>query len=667
MADCVVLVPVDATVVVDAAVTADIPATKAASATPWAAAPANELLTLQLVVAVHDREMADELTTTIGNQRLMSARVVYPVAQAVNAAIEQNAHMLFVARGTLLAPNALESAWWAMETRPELSFVAFGDERGARTPMLEAIANCVVLKNTCVVSTAGSSDGRWPGIAPLFCALEQGGRGTLIREPLITRSKAMMAADAPVLQAIAELRAKGLSDAVLGDNGHDEPPPAEPLQLLDDRAVPANEAPLHSTVHKRGSRHQVLALLQGFPMGGYAAFNADFLPRLVRAGHGLTVCTTESWRSEWRLDNVRAATPDIVHASGVVALQAMPRYISYLIESRNVDVVLVSHTMAGYRMLPWLRRRHPGTAFVDYVHTDWFEKNMYGSYATMGAGHAEWLDIQVASSETLARELVQRGTNPDTTCAVSINLDVKDWNPSRFPGQAVRKTLGCKTTQPLILFAGRLSSEKRPLLAVECWRALIASGVDTRFAVAGNGPLLSQMIEAVAAAGLQERVEFLGELDGDMLRFVYSAADVYHAPSEIEGIARSLFEAMAMECVPVVADVGGQHELVSAECGLLVPHGDDEVARYVVALTQAVSSVNMRRMARASRARIVEQFNSTLCVSAFEAVFDRAVTTRAVGIATGARTESMSAAQEMAIGGLETMRRHFWRSVRQIL
>jgi len=359
---------------------------------------------------------------------------------------------------------------------------------------------------------------------------------------------------------------------------------------------------------------------------------------------------------------VRAATSDVVHASGVVGFASMPRYVSYLIASRGIDVVLVSHSLAGYRMLPWLRRQHPNVAFVDYVHTDWFEAQMYGSYAAMGAAHAEWLDVQLASSQALAHDLVQRGARAETTMAQPINLDVTDWDPARFRAAEIRTSLGCRPDQPLILFAGRLSSEKRPLLAVECWKALVESGVDAKFAFAGQGQLLGATVDAVQKAGLAHRVEFLGELDGDMLRYVYSAADVYHAPSEIEGIARALFEAMAMQCVPVVADVGGQRELVSAECGVLVPHGVDEVQRYVVALRAAVDGANMRRMQKASRARIVQHFTSAQCVAGFEKAFELAIAQRVASSAAGAATESRAAARELALSGLETNRRHYWRA-----
>ena len=610
-----------------------------------------------MIVAAHDEAMALGLEKMLAGQEWTDARVVHPVARAVEEAQAHDVPAIFVADGIALAPFALERAWWLLHTHADVGFVALADERGASTPMLESIATCIVARGRWLTAGAAHSDVRWPGIAPLFGMLEHGHKGHLVREPGVVRAELMKSADAPHMRAVQELRAKGVSDAVLGDTGLDAPLSLMPLQRLDEREIPATS--VRAPVGK--GKRRVLALLQGFPMGGYTAFNADFLPRLVKRGHALTVCTTEVWRSEWRMDNVRAATSDIVHAVGIVPMESMPRFVSYLIASRGIDVVLVSHAMAGYRMLSWLRRQHPSVAFVDYVHTDWFESQMYGSYAAMGAAHSDWLDAQIASSEILARDLVQRGANADRTSAVTINLDVDDWNPAKFPGEAIRSAFGCKPGQPLILFAGRLSEEKRPLLAIECWRALIASGVDARFAIAGSGPLLAQTVDAVAAAGLQDRVELLGELDGEMLRYVFSAADVYHAPSQIEGIARSLYEAMAMQCVPVVADVGGQSELVTLECGALVSHGADEVARYVAALKAAVHATSMVRQQKASRARISKHFNSAQMVTGFEASFEVAVQHRARMQLAGEPGDSAASAREMAVSGLEIARRQYWR------
>jgi hypothetical protein len=94
------------------------------------------------------------------------------------------------------------------------------------------------------------------------------------------------------------------------------------------------------------------------------------------------------------------------------------------------------------------------------------------------------------------------------------------------------------------------------------------------------------------------------------MRELLAAADVFFLPSQWEGIALTLFEAMAMQVVPVAADVGGQRELVRPECGFLIPQGENELQEYVSALKQLLESPELRAlMGQAGRQRIVEHFS----------------------------------------------------------
>lgn len=71
----------------------------------------------------------------------------------------------------------------------------------------------------------------------------------------------------------------------------------------------------------------------------------------------------------------------------------------------------------------------------------------------------------------------------------------------------------------------------------------------------------------------------------------------------------AIYEAMAMESVPVGADVGGQRELVTPECGYLIPHGEKEIDEYVGVLKHLIESPAERKeMAKACRERITAHF-----------------------------------------------------------
>jgi hypothetical protein len=93
------------------------------------------------------------------------------------------------------------------------------------------------------------------------------------------------------------------------------------------------------------------------------------------------------------------------------------------------------------------------------------------------------------------------------------------------------------------------------------------------------------------------------------MRALLAASDVLLLPSEREGIALTLFEALAMGVTPVAADVGGQRELITPECGVLVPPGPGEREAYVAALRRLLTYGEERsRMAQAGRERVEGRF-----------------------------------------------------------
>ncbi len=402
---------------------------------------------------------------------------------------------------------------------------------------------------------------------------------------------------------------------------------------------------------------RILALFQGFPMGGYTAFNADLLPRLAALGHAITTCTTEWWRSDWRLDQVRAASPDIHHAHATVPPSAVPSYIDWLIASRGIEVVLLSHTFLGLHLLPFLRARHPDVAFVDYVHTDWFEAGMYGSYAEMAVKWAGQLDAQLATSHALVQQLCGDGCAPDALRAAHIGIDTAVWQHSGARLAEVRASFGASASTLVLLFAGRVSPEKRPHLAVEVAAQLHRDGHDVILVVAGGGPLLKETHARAMTAGLEGRFSLLGELDEHTLRHVYASADVFIAPSEIEGISRSLYEAMAMGCIPVVSDVGGQRELVVPGTGALVDATRDAPDAYLDATRQYLDPAARTRASRAARQHVATHFDTQRTVTTVCETLQLAIERRRT------RQELLPAAMadELAVLSIDIIRRHATR------
>jgi len=106
-------------------------------------------------------------------------------------------------------------------------------------------------------------------------------------------------------------------------------------------------------------------------------------------------------------------------------------------------------------------------------------------------------------------------------------------------------------------------------------------------------------------------VRLLGALGPQRVREMYWASDVLFLPSAYEGIALAIYEAMAAGLPIVGADVGGQREVATPECALLLPRSDEatEIQQYANELEGLLRDPARRAaMGRAGRVRIEKHF-----------------------------------------------------------
>ncbi len=130
---------------------------------------------------------------------------------------------------------------------------------------------------------------------------------------------------------------------------------------------------------------------------------------------------------------------------------------------------------------------------------------------------------------------------------------------------------------------------------------------DARIAVVGDGPLRDALHAHAKRLGLDrdERFAFL-PFEAPAARHL-RAMDVYVLPSSWEAFPIGVLEALACGVPQVATDVGGTHEAVTADTGLLVPKRDPEAL--AAALCELLENPERRAaMAQASRTRHAERF-----------------------------------------------------------
>jgi len=150
---------------------------------------------------------------------------------------------------------------------------------------------------------------------------------------------------------------------------------------------------------------------------------------------------------------------------------------------------------------------------------------------------------------------------------------------------------------PRIMMLARFVPQKAQSLLVKA-----VEGINRPFELAfvGDGPTRAAVEQQVAAAGLRDRVVFLGQrLDVPEL---LASADIFALFTHWEGFPITILEAMRAGLPSVVSDVGGVREAVHESCGRIVAPGD--VAGFRAALEGLIADADLRlRMGAAARAR----------------------------------------------------------------
>ncbi len=267
----------------------------------------------------------------------------------------------------------------------------------------------------------------------------------------------------------------------------------------------------------------------------------------------------------------------------------------------------MSHSQLGYQFLPYLRSECPWIRCFDYVHIEeptWKS----GGYPAYSLTYRNFLDRTISTTGYLKDWMIARGGHAERISVVTSNIDSDDWTQSTLDTDALREKWDVPDGTPLVLFAGRLCYQKQPEVAAEAFRQLHERQVRFQALIVGDGPDGESLRRFVAMHELTE-VRLLGSRSIEELRELLAISDIFFLPSRHEGISLAVYEAMAMEAVVVAADVGGQREVLTPECGVLVEPGEHPVLCYTNALAALLQDRPRREaMAAAARKRVATEF-----------------------------------------------------------
>ena len=200
-------------------------------------------------------------------------------------------------------------------------------------------------------------------------------------------------------------------------------------------------------------------------------------------------------------------------------------------------------------------------------------------------------------------------------------------NPDEFAPEATKKGREIN----LILSIGRLTEQKGFSDLLAACALLRQRGIEFRCLIIGEGELRQSLTATIERLGLGGHVELVGAVPQEVIRDYYRKAWMFVLPcvdtadGNRDGIPNVLLEAMSMGVPVVTTTNAGQIELIEhGRHGLLVPPCSPE--RLADAMALLCQNWELwAALGRASRARVIADFDSRRTIEPLADLFERHV------------------------------------------
>jgi glycosyltransferase involved in cell wall biosynthesis len=350
-----------------------------------------------------------------------------------------------------------------------------------------------------------------------------------------------------------------------------------------------------------------------FRGGGIETYTREAGRRLAARGHKVTVYSTrgqsecvrewEGMRFIW-LPRVkpywaeksagalaagwkalREERPDIVHLHSVVAGSLAP-----LLRTIVAPCIVQMHG------LEWQRTRWKA-----------FAKNVLKTMERISLASANAI---TAVSQTQC-EYFKNHYNLDCEY-IPTAADVKDFaSPNLICDLGIRP-------RKYLLFAARLVREKGAHYLIEAFRRV---STDHALVIAGDAPVsegYGQELRELAKG--DERIRFMGRVEGRLLEELFSNASLFAQPSELEGLSIGLIEGMSYGIPCLASDIPENREVVGKAALLFRNKDVNDLEKQINwALSNASAAA---QLASDGRRRVEELFTWERVVDQLEALYE---------------------------------------------
>lgn len=238
---------------------------------------------------------------------------------------------------------------------------------------------------------------------------------------------------------------------------------------------------------------------------------------------------------------IRSWNLDIIHSQTEFGIGTFARILA---KQYNIPIVHTYHTM-----------------YEDYVHYithGYFNRSSKKIVEYLTVFYCDKTISELIVPTKKAYELFKKKYKVDRNVyIVPTGIDIEKFyqeNHPKFKKDKKRKEIGLDPHDFVILFVGRIGSEKNIDLLLTSMRSLVNVSNTIKLLIVGDGPDLENYQKYVTKNHLENNVIFAGKVPWDQIPEYYLLADCFVTASHTETQGLTVIEAMAASLPTVVID-----------------------------------------------------------------------------------------------------------------
>lgn len=373
--------------------------------------------------------------------------------------------------------------------------------------------------------------------------------------------------------------------------------------------------------YEKEKKKRILFIFPWMVIGGADLFNLELIKRLDPNKYESIVLTTTPNENVLRQEFEEYAK-EVYDMATFLERDAYLNFTDYIIESRNIDAVVISNTQYGYYMVPYLKGKYPQIPFIDYIHSIDLKDPREG-FGRCTKDVDKYLSGTYCCNNFTKNQL-EKNYNKKNVQTIYIGTDEEKFNPKKYNKDSLKEKYNIPKDKLIVTFIARLSDEKRPLMFVEIAKKVLEAKDNVFFVIAGDGPLANKV-----AGKINSNFKMLGMIKES--EEIYAISDITVNCSSLEGLALTSYESLSMGVPVVSTDVGGQKELIDNTVGGIVHYNEfaskeeynNEINQYKDEIIRVIDNLN--KLKKNCRKKIEEGFTLNQMTKKISSIIEKSI------------------------------------------